>query len=130
MSDPDLTPQEPGVTADLDLPKLQAIQALAQGKIPGKLDELDDAELAMLRTLEVSAAKPRPVVLKAIDTVAGQRAADTGLDGSEIQGNSTANLGDRDSYAAMAGSEIDRSKLRVPVLSRDGWVLPLPRAEG
>lgn len=129
MSDPDFTPQEPGVTADLDLPKLQAIQALAPGKIPNALDELDDAELAMLRTLEVQAKKPRAVVLKAIDTVAGQRAADTGL-GPVIQGNSEANLGDRDSYAAMAGSEIDRSKLRVPVLSRDGWVLPLPRAEG
>ena len=129
MSEPELTPQEPGVTATLDVAKLQAILGKAVGKIPGELDELDDAELAMLRTIEVQ-GKARPAVLKAIDTLAGHRAADVTLGDSTIEGHTNANIGDRERYAGMRASDIDVSQLAVPVLSLDGWVLPLPRAEG
>lgn len=122
----DITPQEPGATPTVDTAKLEAILAKAQNKITAELDGLGADELAMLRTLEVQ-GKGRPVVLKAIDTVIGSMETDAGL-GEEIQGTTNANLGDRERYARMHASQVDRSKIPVPVLTLDGWVLPLNRA--
>lgn len=122
----DITPQEPGATPTVDTAKLEAILAKAQNKIPAELDGLGAEELGMLRTLELQ-GKGRAVVLKAIDTVLGSLEADEGL-GEEIQGNSEANLGDRERYARMRAQDVDRSKILVPVLTLDGWVLPLNRA--
>lgn len=124
--DADITPQEPGATPTVDTAKLEAILAKAQNKIPAELDGLSAEELGMLRTLEVQ-GKGRPMVLKTIDTVVGSMEVDAGL-GEEIQGASNANLGDRERYARMHATEVDRSKIIEPVLTLDGWVLPLNRA--
>lgn len=128
MSDETITPQEPGVTASVDVAKLEAILAASAKSIPHQLDELDNDELALLRTMEAQ-DKARATVLKAIDTLIGSRAADEGL-GVEIQGASEANLGDRERYARMRAHEVDATKIPVPVLTLDGWVLPLPQAQG
>lgn len=126
MSDETITPQEPGDVPSIDTAKLEAILAKAQNKIPGELDGLSAEELTALRTLEMQ-GKGRAVVLKAIDTVLGSMEVDEGL-GTEIQGESNANLGDRERYARMHASDVDRAKITGPVLTLDGWVLPINRA--
>lgn len=140
MTEPDtITPQEPGAelapmtpgeNPAVDSAKLDAILAGKPKDIIGELDDLSPDELTQLRALEMARKSPRAPVLKAIDVLAGQRAADAALQTVEVQGNSNANLGDRERYARMHASEVDASKLLVPVLTLDGWVLPPPRAEG
>jgi hypothetical protein len=39
-------------------------------------------------------------------------------------------IGDVVHHAGMAAVDIDPAGLQRPVLSRDGWVLPLPKASG
>jgi len=131
MSEPNdetITPQEPGVTPLVEIPKLEAVLACKANDIPGALDAQVGDELFMLRTLEVQ-GKARPTVLKAIDTVIGSREVDESL-GQEIQGTSQANLGDRERYARMHAKDVDNTQLAGPVLTLDGWVLPLPKAQG
>lgn len=36
-----------------------------------------------------------------------------------------ANAGNRTNYARMRASDVDQSKLRTPVLTLDGWLMPL-----
>lgn len=126
----DLTPATPGENPAVDTAKLEAILAGKPKDIVDALDALDSAELEQLRAIEMARKSPRPAVLKAVDMLASHRAADAALQSVEVQGNSNANLGDRERYARMHASEVDSTKLLVPVLTLDGWVLPAPRAEG
>lgn len=128
--EPGLTPATPGENPAIDAEKLAAILSGKLAEIADELDALTDAELEQLRVIEAASKKPRAAVLKAIDTVAGQRAVDGAAQLDEIQGNSNANLGDRERYARMHASDVDSTKILVPVLTLDGWVLPAPRAEG
>lgn len=127
--EPGLSPVTPGENPAVDADKLAAILSGKPAEIADELDALTVAELEQLRVLEAASKKPRAAVLKAIDTVAGQRAIDEASQLDEVQGNSNANLGDRERYARMHASDVDSTKIRVPVLTLDGWVLPAPRAE-
>lgn len=127
--EPGLSPVTPGENPAVDADKLAAILSGKAAEIADDLDALTTAELEQLRVLEAASKKPRAAVLKTIDTVAGQRAIDEASQLDEVQGNSNANLGDRERYARMHASDVDSTKIRVPVLTLDGWVLPAPRAE-
>ena len=129
QQEPGLSPATPGENPAVDADKLAAILSGKPAEIADELDALTVAELEQLRVLEAASKKPRAAVLKAIDTVAGQRAIDEASQLDEVQGNSNANLGDRERYARMHASDVDSTKIRVPVLTLDGWVLPAPRAE-
>lgn len=120
----------PGDVASVDTAKLEALLKGKPAEVIGALADLSNDELDLLGRIEQSAKKPRALVLKAIGTELGSREVDSVLPETVIQGSSTANLGDRERYANMPASEIDPTKIKFPVLSRDGWVLPAPRAEG
>lgn len=120
----DLTIQEPG--ANGLAVKLTALLGQKPKAIEKALDSLSDDELSTLRTIEAASEKPRPLVIKQIDLVLGHRSADAslGTDPALVEPDPAR------PYAHMPAASIDRSKLKHEVLTRDGWVLPLPRAEG
>ena len=45
-----------------------------------------------------------------------------------VEGDSKAQLGDGETYKHKNASQVDATKIDRPVLTRDGWVLPLPKS--
>lgn len=123
-----LTVQEPGAPPAPELQKLVGILGKGAKAIPALLVDLDDEELSTLRTIEAASEKPRPLVLKAIDVEVERRVADAGLGSAAARPEPEVNP--EHPYAHLPAGAIDRTRIKNAVLSRDGWVLPLPRAEG
>lgn len=130
MSDaPILTPQEPGVLPGTDSAKLDAIAAGKAGEFVEALPALTDDELAQLTAIETQ-GKARSTALGAIVREQQRREADrqapaTGA--TETTGPTP--VGDDSSYARMHANEIDPRRLTRPVLTLDGWLLPVPSAQ-
>lgn len=129
MSDPtaDLTPQEPGVAAGVEVGKLEALADGNVGDLVEGLDGLTSIELEQLLAIEQS-GKNRTTALGAIQRELDSRASGADNEPTPPQAERS-KLGDDASYARMRGSEVDPSKLERPVLTLDGWVLPHPQAK-
>lgn len=123
MSEPDLTPQEPGVLPGTDVAKLDTLAAGNVGDLVEALDQLSPAELEQLAAIEKQ-GKARTTALGAI-----QREIDS-RDTSEARAsqNVPAILADESTYANRRAAEIDPGTLTRPVLTLDGWLLPRPSA--
>lgn len=122
-----LTPQEPGELPTTDTSRLDA---LAAGKVPDiveALDTLNDDELVEFTAIETR-GKARSTVLGAITREQQRRAAEQAAPTTDEPASDKAPLGDDASYARMHAREVDASKLTRPVLTLDGWLLPLPSA--
>lgn len=105
------------------------IQMIADGSVDDMIDsvaDLSDDELAALLAAE-KMGKARTTALGAIAREQQRRQIDANHDdapGIEPSG------ADSTSYADMNSSEIDPATLASPVLTKNGWLLPTPRAEG
>lgn len=128
MTEPDLTPQEPGDVPTIDADRIDAIAAGNVGDLVEALDALTDDELEQLHAAELR-GKNRSSALSAIQRDQERRKveAEHPPTGGDIAPPEP--LGDAGSYAHMRAVEIDPRKIERPVLSRDGWVLPLPAAQ-
>jgi hypothetical protein len=123
MSEPDIQPQEPGAIAGVDQGKLEAIAAGTVGDIAEALAGLTDLELAQLADLEAG-GKNRKSAIGAIEAELASR-----IEPQEPAEPSTkATLGDDASYADKHERDVDPASLARPVLTLEGWVLPLPKA--
>lgn len=123
MSDPNLTPVEPGATAG-DSALLTTLEGNV-GDVVGALPDLSDDDLAQAENLERQ-GKNRSTVLQAISREREHRGA-AGGDGPEppvpsVTGNAT-------DYRDRAATDVDPAAITTPVLTRDGWVVPSPKAE-
>lgn len=129
MSDaPDLTPQEPGVLPGTDSTKLDTLLAGKVGDIVEALDECSDDELVQLVAIETQ-GKARSTVLGGIAREQQRRLVEAEHPTSEEPALAEkAPLGDDTTYARMHAREIDPSKLTRSVLTKDGWLLPTPKA--
>lgn len=109
----EVQPQVPGAydtTAD-------ALQELAEGNVGDMveaLEKLTDEELTALHDLELN-GKNRTTALNAIHREMESR------QGGEAPA-------DPDGYANMRAADVDPTRLTGRVLTKDGWVLPLPSA--
>lgn len=126
-SGPALVVQEPGSIAGVESNKLEAIAAGTVGDLAEALDSLDDDELGLLAVLEKQ-GQARTTALGAI-TREQQRRNVAAIDPADAETNEKAPLGDPTTYARMRGKDVDPKTLERPVLTLDGWVLPLPKAE-
>jgi len=127
MTEPTITPQEPGVIAGVDQSKLDAIADGTVGDLAEALPSLTDVELDQLHTIE-AAGKNRKSALQAIHDEQTAR-GEVNAAAAPAEDNGKAKLGDDASYANKRGHEVDPRGLARPVLTMDGWVLPLPQAQ-
>lgn len=128
MTEPDFIPQEPGVAPDTDTAKLNALAEGNVGDLVEALDALTDDEISQLHLLEM-AGKHRTTALGAIQRELQQRAANANAPETDPEpAHAPSPVGDANSYAHMHAREIDATKLKSPVLTLDGWLLPNPSA--
>lgn len=120
---PTLTPVEPGATPDD-----AAVQSLLAGNV-GDVTEglvgLTDAQLAQALELE-RGGKNRSTVLGAITREQSHREVDG--DVPPENGDLPNVTGDRETYRDRPATDVDPTKITSPVLTRDGWIVPSPRA--
>lgn len=128
MSDTtDLTPQEPGANPAVQTTALEALLAGEVGDLVDALPNLTDADLETLGVLEQQGAA-RSLVLDSIGRERDRRDAEA-VTPTPVVVAPTPNIdGDAVSYAHMHAHEIDSTKLRGRVLTKDGWLLPHPSA--
>lgn len=125
----ELTAQEPGAIAGVSVGKLEALVAGTVGDLAEALDSLGDDELTVLATLE-KIGSARTTALGAIAREQKRREVDSENPADGEVTSDKAPLGDPATYAQMHARDVDPRKIERPVLTRDGWVLPMPRAEG
>lgn len=126
MTQPNLTPQEPGDLEVVDNGKIDALADGNVGDLVEALEALDDVELEQILAAE-QRGKSRSTALSAIQREQDRRKVDA--ENPETPASNASPIGDDESYALMRAAEIDPAKLQRPVLSKDGWVLPLPSAK-
>ena len=124
MSEPTITVQEPGELPGVDHDRLEAI---AGSKVADVIDALDGLTILELeRLLEIEQASgARTTALNAIQREIDSRAS--GAD-NEPAGPSYTPPGDATNFRDQPQSAVDPSNLTGPVLTRDGYVCPLPAA--
>jgi hypothetical protein len=129
----DLTPQVPGQSPNVDRESLQPLLDLPVADLAAGMSALEDRELTELVALERQGGN-RANVVDVIETEQFRRLEDAGdaptMFPPEPVIVKDAPIGDVDEHASMAATEINPAGLQRPVLSRDGWVLPLPKAAG
>ena len=125
MTDPQITPQQPGDVPAVNTAHIDALRDGNVGDLIEGLDGLSDLDLEALAQAE-AAGKNRSTAVSAIQREQERRKADA-LDPATAPESEATPIGDTESYARMRAAEIDPRKLERPVLSMDGWVLPLPR---
>lgn len=131
---PDLAPQVPGQLPGVDPDSLAPLLDMAPAELALGVSSLTALELAALDALERS-GEARATYLDVISTEQMRRLEDSlppdpshdGVIVPEIVKESP--IGDQSSYARKAAQDIDPSSISRPVLSKDGWVLPLPAAK-
>lgn len=126
MSEPDLKPQEPGVAPGTDSNRLEAIAAGNVGEVVEELDALTVSELEQLMAIERQ-GKNRTSALGAIQReITAREEAEAELAPAASRATP---IGDASTFARMRAVEVDPRKIDRAVLTLDGWVLPLPKAE-
>ena len=123
---PELSTQTPGELPDVDQDRIAKIAAGTVDDVLEQLDGLSDLELEQLAAVERQ-GKDRSTLLGAITReierrAKGEEPEDTGYTPPGVSGDTV-------NYASMRAADVDRSKLNRPVLSVDGWVLPIPKPE-
>lgn len=126
MSDPALTPQEPGALASVDDAKLAELAELTIPDLVEELPALTDDELAQLLAIEQT-GKNRGGAITAMEREQAHREADRAVP-ADGKVDPPAPIGDARSYANMPSSEVDPKAIQGRVLANDGWVLPAPSA--
>ncbi len=121
----DLQTQTPGETPNVDLSRVDALAAGTVADMVESLPDLADADLETLAATEAK-GKNRTGALDAISRETQQRQAGRGV--REAEGSNVTMPGDTDN-ADKAASEIDIGSLTGPTLTRDGWVIPPPKAQ-
>lgn len=124
MTEPTITPQEPGAIAGVEHDKLVAIANGTVGDLAEALGSLTTVELDQLLTIE-GANKGRKSAIQAIQAELAER--DTG-GAVEVAQSDKSLIGDGESYANRRARDVDPRKIPRPVLTLDGWVLPAPTA--
>lgn len=126
MTEPTITPQEPGVVAGVEQAKLEAIADGTVGDLAEALPSLTDLELDQLYAIE-AAGKNRKSALQAIhDEQTARGEVNAAAAPAEDSGKSQ--LGDGESYTNRRARDVDPRAIPRPVLTLDGWVLPAPTA--
>lgn len=128
-TEPALQVKEPGAIDGIEMAKLEALAAGSVGDLAEAIDSLGDDELAELATIE-KLGRARTTALGAIAREQNRRKVDAEHPADDREVTGAAPLGDQATYAHMHARDVDPKKLERPVLTRDGWVLPIPRAEG
>lgn len=121
----DLNPQTPGETPNVDLSRVDALAAGTVADMVEALPDLADADLETLAATEKK-GKNRTGALDAISRETQQRQAGRG-EREATESNVTAP--GETANADKSASEIDIAKLEGPTLTRDGWVIPPPKAQ-
>ena len=126
MTTPQLKPQEPGVNPSVDSSKLEDLAAGNVGDFVEALDYLTDDELNQLAAIEAQ-DKARTTAIGAIKREQQRRivAIESPADDEPAAHEP---IGDAASYAKMHARDIDQSKIVRPVLTLEGWLLPVPSA--
>lgn len=127
MSEPELTPQEPGALPTVDQ---SHIDTLAGGKVAdlvAKLADLTDDELEQLLAAE-QAGSQRTTALSAITTEQARREANNARV-DDVDPPVPAIAGNAEDYRNGPASAVNLDAITQPVLTRDGWVMPRQRAE-
>lgn len=122
----ELTVQEPGLVGTVDQAKIDALAAGNVVALTEALAALTTDELEALQLAE-TAGKARTTALSAIATELSRRDADANV--IEHEPPVPQILGNAEDFKHQAAKDVDPSKITRPVLTRDGWVLPLPKAE-
>lgn len=118
----ELTPQVPGASPDDAY--VQTLLAGNVGDVVGELSGLSDAQLDQAHSLE-SQGKNRSTVLAAIVREQQHRAAATPPEAPDLVPNVS---GNRVDYRNRPATDVDPTAISAPVLTRDGWVVPSPKA--
>lgn len=121
-----LTPQTPGELPSVNQDRITTIAQGTVDEVLESLDGLDVLELEQLAAIERQ-GKDRKTLMGAITRELERREA--GDDPEPTGYTPPAVRGDAARYLDMRAEDIDRSALERPALSRDGWVLPLPKPE-
>lgn len=127
MADDDrtLTPQTPGELADVDQDRIVTLAEGTVDDVLAELEGLDVLELEQLAAVERQ-GKDRKTLLGAIVRELERR--DAGADPEPVEVK-VHNLGNATDYSAMRAKDVDPADLTSPVLTLDGWVLPLPKPQ-
>lgn len=124
MTEPTITPQEPGAIAGVDSDKLTALANGTVGDLAEAVGTLTTVELDQLLTIE-GANKNRKSAIQAIQAELAER--DTGGP-VVVESSGKSLIGDGESYANRRARDVDPRAIPRPVLTLDGWVLPAPTA--
>lgn len=126
---PDLTPQEPGAIGGVDHGIIDGLAEGTVADIAGAVDALTDDELEQLLAAE-QRGKARSGAILAIQREQAQRTIGEAVPDTGAKAQGPAPIGDPSSYASLHARDVDPARIDRPVLTLDGWVLPLPRATG
>lgn len=121
----DLNPQTPGETPNLDLSRVDALAAGTVADMVEALPDLADADLETLAATEAK-GKNRTSALDAISRETEQRQVGKGM--NEAQEGNVTPPGDT-ANADKSAKDVDVHSLTGPTLTRDGWVIPPPKAQ-
>lgn len=121
----DLKPQTPGETASVDLSRVDELAAGTVADMAEALPDLADADLETLAATEKK-GKNRTGALDAISRETQQRQAGKGL--NEVKEGNVTLPGDT-ANADKSAKDVDVHSLTGPTLTRDGWVIPPPKAQ-
>lgn len=121
-----LITQEPGSIGAVDDSKIDNIAAMNVGDLAEALVDLTAPEIEQLLAAELR-GKERSSAVNAIERERARRAV-IGSDPADAA-EGPAPVGDANSYANSPATDVDASKITSAVLTRDGWVVPAPKAE-
>jgi len=123
----DLITQEPGSIEAVDDSKIDNIVAMNVGDLAEALVDLTGPELEQLLAAELK-GKERSSAVNAIEREQARREV-AGSDPADAAAEGSAPVGDATSYANSPATDVNAFKITSPVLTRDGWVVPAPKAE-
>ncbi len=141
MSEPNLTPQMPGELPGVDPETVAPLLSKPVVDIVAALPALSDLELTALEILEREGEQRQDVLdvieieqIQRLENATNPAAADVELAPvNEIElppaNPDKTMLGETRDYSRMYARDVDVTKLDRPVLTRDGWLLPPPRAQ-
>lgn len=142
MAKPVLVPKVPGEPPGTDTSDLAPLLELALVDLVAGFPALSSLEIDALVALE-EAGDARANVLDALSTEQMRRLEDDLPDGMsapqdpspepiELTTPATTGhvTGDPDTYRNQRAADVDQAGLVRPVLTLDGWLLPLPRVQG
>lgn len=122
----ELKPQTPGENPAQDL---TLVDSIAGGNVAELVEALPDLSDEDLNALEAAEGKGKKRT-GALDAIVRERAhrADAAQLNPKHDGSDVTPIGDT-ADADKPASAVDPKSIERPTLTRDGWVLPLPKAQ-